>query len=162
MIMINSPHTAKLIERCLAMKADRLLRCGNNEPWGYSILCASLGLLEAHLGTKSPEQAKASSAERFVNLYYTLLANQEPPVAVQPDQLRGGVPAEIPARPKSVTPFSFHGLTQPSGTAEGTAAPVPWLAGNLDPQSFNSDLNLEALGLDLNEMWGGGNWDLNV
>lgn len=80
MIMINSHHTLKLIEKCIAMKEDRLLRCGNNEPWGYSIMCAALGLLEAHLGTKTTEVAKSTSAERFVNLHYRLLANQEPPV----------------------------------------------------------------------------------
>lgn len=80
MIMINSHHTVKLIEKCIAMKEDRLLRCGNNEPWGYSIMCAALGLLEAHLGTKTTEVAKSTSAERFVNLHYKLLANQEPPV----------------------------------------------------------------------------------
>lgn len=77
MIMINSHHTLKLIEKCISMKEDRLLRCGNNEPWGYSIMCAALGLLEAHLGTKEPEAAKSSSAERFVQLHYRMLANQE-------------------------------------------------------------------------------------
>ncbi|KAK4087314.1 transcriptional regulator family: Fungal Specific TF [Purpureocillium lilacinum] len=81
MIMINSHHTLKLIEKCIAMKEDRLLRCGNNEPWGYSIMCSALGLLEAHLGTKTPEVAKSTSAERFVNLHYRLLANQEPPIS---------------------------------------------------------------------------------
>jgi hypothetical protein len=80
MIMVNSQHTVKLIEKCLAMKEDRLLRCGNNEPWGYSVMCAALGLLEAHLGIKEAEIAKSTSAERFAGLQYRLLANQEPPV----------------------------------------------------------------------------------
>lgn len=83
MIMVNSHHTLKLIEKCIGMKEDRLLQCGNNEPWGYSIMCAALGLLEAHLGTKTPEVAKSTSAERFVNLHYRLLSNQEPPVPAQ-------------------------------------------------------------------------------
>lgn len=78
MIMINSHHTLRLIEKCIAME-DRLLRCGNNEPWGYSIMCAALGQLEAHLVTKTPEMAKSTSSERFVNLHHRLLANQEPP-----------------------------------------------------------------------------------
>ncbi|KAG5924572.1 hypothetical protein E4U42_004606, partial [Claviceps africana] len=86
MIMINSHHTLKLIEKCIAMKEDRLLRCGNNEPWGYSIMCAALGLLEAHLGTKTAEVAKSTSAERFVNLHYRLLANQEPPPPATADK----------------------------------------------------------------------------
>ena len=81
MIMINSHHTVKLIEKCISMKEDRLLRCGNNEPWGYSIMCAALGLLEAHLGTKTTEAAKSTSAERFVNLHYKLLSNQEQPLS---------------------------------------------------------------------------------
>ncbi len=84
MIMINSQHTLELMEKCLMMKEDRILRCGNNEPWGYSIMCAALGLLEAHLGTKSAEAAKAGSAERFVNLHYKLLAGQDPPSSQQP------------------------------------------------------------------------------
>ncbi|GAB1313520.1 N-terminal binuclear Zn cluster-containing protein [Madurella fahalii] len=83
MIMINSQHTLQLLEKCLAMKEDRILRCGNNEPWGYSIMCAAFGLLEAHLGTKTPEAAKAASAERFVALHYKLLAGQDPPTGSQ-------------------------------------------------------------------------------
>jgi hypothetical protein len=97
MIMINSQHTVKLIEKCLAMKEDRLLRCGNNEPWGYCIMCAALGLLEAHLGTKTTEVAKSTSAERFVTLHQKLLANQEPSV---PDEMPGamGPPLDIPGQ----------------------------------------------------------------
>ncbi|KAL2196012.1 fungal-specific transcription factor domain-containing protein [Corynascus similis CBS 632.67] len=83
MIMINSQHTLQLLERCLAMKEDRILRCGNNEPWGYSIMCAAFGLLEAHLGVKTPEAAKAASAERFVHLHWKLLSGQDPPPGSQ-------------------------------------------------------------------------------
>ena len=83
MIMINSQHTLQLLEKCLAMKEDRILRCGNNEPWGYSIMCAAFGLVEAHLGTKTAEAAKAASAERFVHLHYKLLAGQDPPGSQQ-------------------------------------------------------------------------------
>ncbi|KAM7204771.1 multidrug resistance regulator 1 [Rhypophila sp. PSN 637] len=90
MIMINSSHTLQLMEKCLGMKEDRLLRCGNNEPWGYSIMCAAFGLLEAHLGVKTPEAAKASSAERFVGLHYKLLAGQDPPVSSSQASVGGG------------------------------------------------------------------------
>ncbi|EFX05764.1 c6 zinc finger domain containing protein [Grosmannia clavigera kw1407] len=86
MIMVNSQHTMRLLEKCLAMKEDRVLRCGNNEPWGYSIMCAATGLLEAHLGQKTPEAAKASSAERFVNLHCKLLVRQDGPQQQQQDQ----------------------------------------------------------------------------
>jgi len=92
MIMVNSEHTVKLMEKCLAMKEDRILRCGNNEPWGYSIMCAAFGLLEAHLGEKTTEAAKAASAERFINLHYKLLAWQDPPSSSAGQQsARGGV-----------------------------------------------------------------------
>jgi len=105
MIMINSAHTLQLLEKCLAMKEDRILRCGNNEPWGYSIMCAAVGLLEAHLNVRTSEAAKAASAERFINLHYKLLAGQDPPVSSQ--QSVGANPAGgvgVPGR--SGTPFS--------------------------------------------------------
>jgi len=79
MIMINSQHTLQLLEKCLTMKEDRILRCGNNEPWGYSIMCAAVGLLEAHLDAKTPEAAKAGAAERFINLHLKMLAHDPPP-----------------------------------------------------------------------------------
>jgi hypothetical protein len=122
MIMINSHHTVKLIEKCIAMKEDRLLRCGNNEPWGYSIMCAALGLLEAHLGTKTTEAAKSTSAERFVNLHYKLLANQEPPLSSAP--LPG-----TPLHPPPIGPIAgpgigpVPGLELPDGTKVSSIYP---------------------------------------
>ncbi|KAF6803918.1 C6 zinc finger domain-containing protein [Colletotrichum musicola] len=202
MIMINSQHTVKLLEKCLTMKEDRLLRCGNNEPWGYSIMCSALGLLEAHLGTKTTEQAKASSAERFVQLHYKLLANQEPPVSSQQSELSKIPGLEVPERPKvsptlcpppkttnlltwplqSVTPFAFHGFPASQNTVDGLLPqPLPWMPTSIDPQvslhadfspaliadsllakaqSFNPDFSLEALGLNLNELWGE-SWDFS-
>ncbi|KAK1958575.1 hypothetical protein LY78DRAFT_751070 [Colletotrichum sublineola] len=163
MIMINSQHTVKLLEKCLSMKEDRLLRCGNTEPWGYSIMCSALGLLEAHLGTKTTEQAKASSAERFVNLHYKLLANQEPPVSSQQSELSKIPGLEVPERPKSVTPFSFQGYPPSQNTVDGLLPqPLPWMSASIDPQaqSFNPDFSLEALGLNLNELWGE-SWDFS-
>ena len=208
MIMINSQHTLELMEKCLIMKEDRILRCGNNEPWGYSIMCAALGLLETHLGIKSSEAAKASSAERFVNLHYKLLAGQDPPSSQQippssqqSDHARimaqpSAYPpppssAEIFTRSKSVTPFpppSQGSITQ-GGTIEVPG--TPWWLPNPDPsvvppvshalspsvgtppnlygltpllqiQPLNPEFSLETLGLNLNELWGGGGdntWD---
>ncbi|PFH62298.1 hypothetical protein XA68_14158 [Ophiocordyceps unilateralis] len=169
MIMINSHHTLKLMEKCIAIKEDRLLRCGNNEPWGYSIMCAALGLLEAHLGTKTPEAARSTSAERFVNLHYRLLANQEasaglasgtPPASeatAATTTLSAPTPAlEPPERAKSATPFVFHS-TLPSAPLDPTA---PGSLGLGDPsQLFGLDPSLELLGLNLNELWGG-SWEL--
>lgn len=183
MIMINSPHTLRLIEKCITMKEDRLLRCGNNEPWGYSIMCAALGLLEAHLGTKEPEIAKSTSAERFVNLHYRLLANQEPPVNGEQGAPVNTVAAptigptpNIPLhdRPK-VMNLEFHGRAFPnieiqsvtptfSFTPTMPTAPMdpnqaPWMIGGELAQPFNLDPSLELLGLNLNEIWGE-SWEL--
>lgn len=83
MIMVSSQHTLQLLEKCLAMKEDRIVRCGNNEPWGYSIMCAAFGLLEAHLGTKTPQEAKQASADRFLRLHYKLLSGQDAPPSSQ-------------------------------------------------------------------------------
>ncbi|KAK3903876.1 multidrug resistance regulator 1 [Staphylotrichum tortipilum] len=209
MIMINSQHTLQLLEKCLAMKEDRILRCGNNEPWGYSIMCAAFGLLEAHLGTKTPEAAKAASAERFVHLHYKLLAGQDPPGSQQSgagppsssafggqggggcfsgggagggEQNRAavvGTPfnpgaygaagadgvADARSPPQSATPFP------PSSSQQGVAQQVEvpgtpwWLPNSGEPaglaqiQPLNPDFSLEALGLNLNELWGSGNFD---
>ncbi|KAK1836087.1 hypothetical protein QBC39DRAFT_108156 [Podospora conica] len=106
MIMINSQHTLQLLEKCLALKEDRILRCGNNEPWGYSIMCAAVGLLEAHLEVKTSVAAKAASAERFINLHYKLLAGQDPPVSSG----QSGYPGQLPG--SSATQFA--GLPPPS------------------------------------------------
>ncbi|KAL5629461.1 hypothetical protein BROUX41_001067 [Berkeleyomyces rouxiae] len=76
MIMINAPHTVKLLQQCIEMKRDRLMRCGNNEPWGFCIMCSALGLLQAHLGTETVEKAKLCASEHFMNLHYTILNNQ--------------------------------------------------------------------------------------
>ncbi|KAB5586215.1 fungal-specific transcription factor domain-containing protein [Coniochaeta sp. 2T2.1] len=83
MIMISSQDTMSLIDKCLQMREDRVLRCGNNEPWGYSILCAARELLAVHLGEKTPEAAKAAAAERFVNMHLKILALQDPPASTQ-------------------------------------------------------------------------------
>ena len=74
--MASSQETLKLIEKCIAMKEDRILRGMNNDPVGYFSVCSALGLLETHLGLKTPGEAKAAAAERFIALHYRLLANQ--------------------------------------------------------------------------------------
>ncbi|KAG6360430.1 hypothetical protein INS49_011490 [Diaporthe citri] len=140
MIMVNSPHTLKLLDQCLQMKEDRILRCGNNEPWGYSIMCAAYGLLETHLGIKDSQTAKSSSAERFINLHYRLLAGQEPPVLgpqqqqqiaaaqAQHSQQGGGsnlqVRAEGPSlleRAKTITPYLHPGVSAAAASASSGA-----------------------------------------
>ncbi|KAL2116481.1 hypothetical protein VTJ04DRAFT_8649 [Mycothermus thermophilus] len=211
MIMINSQHTLQLLEKCLAMKEDRILRCGNNEPWGYSILCAAFGLLEAHLGIKTPDAAKAASAERFVTLHWKLLAGQDPPAGSQqlaavsaalaagaangccgggeqgraagplpppPPSSSGGGGAggghtagqgpppssfEAFVRSKSATPFPPSSQQGPGQQVEVPG--TPWWLPNSGDQSaipqlpLSGDFSLEALGYNLNELWGSGNFD---
>ncbi|KAK4140803.1 uncharacterized protein C8A04DRAFT_31674 [Dichotomopilus funicola] len=127
MIMINSQHTLQLLERCLAMKEDRILRCGNNEPWGYSIMCAAFGLLEAHLGTKTPEAAKAASAERFVHLHWKLLAGQDPPMGSQQSSAGGNPGAPGPCC--GTAPSSSNPAASASGSANANAGPGGTAAG---------------------------------
>ncbi|KAK3314683.1 hypothetical protein B0H66DRAFT_318372 [Apodospora peruviana] len=142
MIMINSQHTLQLLEKCLGMKEDRMLRCGNNEPWSYSIMCAAAGLLETHLGTKTAEVAKAAAAERFISLHYKLLACQDPPVSSQQSQLSGGEQQQLGGNSKTTpsrtgTPFQHppSSLTEmfnrsksvtpfPSGSQGGGGIPL--------------------------------------
>lgn len=173
MIMVNSQHTLKLLDKCLQMKEDRILRCGNNEPWGYSILCAAYGLLETHLGIKDSQSAKSSSAERFINLHYRLLAGQEPPVlgtqqqqqitaaqqaqSQQPQppnagtdlQLRPDVPSLLD-RAKSITPF-LQGGVPVSGGGEVPGLPAtPWWLAAADP---TVSLFLAPEDLDMGFFW---------
>jgi hypothetical protein len=199
MIMVNSQHTLKLLEKCVAIKEDRILRCGNNEPWGYSIMCSALGLVEAHLGLKTSEAARAASAERFINLHYRLLALQEPPLpaagpgvglarpvtpVVFGDGERGRASSMMPPpsreRTRSITPFQF---TASQASAGLDAPPTPWwtaggdfavsdshallldIVDDTDTDALgllqmppNPDHSLEALGIDLTELWGE-SWD---
>lgn len=154
MIMVNSQHTLKLLDKCLQMKEDRILRCGNNEPWGYSIMCAAYGLLETHLGIKDSQTAKSSSAERFINLHYRLLAGQEPPVLPQQQQQQmvaqqqhaqqhangaGGLQLrpEGPSlldRAKTITPFmQGNGGVPASGPDVHGIPTTPWWLAVADP-----------------------------
>lgn len=183
MIMINSHHTLKLIEKCINMKEDRLLRCGNNEPWGYSIMCAAMGLLEAHLGAKEPEQAKSSSAERLVNLHYRMMANQDgapkdPGEGALAPGYAGPNPSmaaldrtKVSLYPRNVfqaqrtnkatqpmTPFAFPPSVPSAPVDPATAS---WLMNNDQTQPFNLDPSIELLGINLNELWGE-TWELGV
>jgi len=85
----NHQETLQLIEKCIALKEDRVLRCGNNDPWGYSSMCAACGLIETHLGLKTPEAAKAQAAERFISLHYKLLSYQVPTAGQEQAQPEG-------------------------------------------------------------------------
>ena len=125
MIMINAKHTVELIEKCIAMKEDRLLRSGNYEPWGFVFLYGALGLLQAHLNLKTGADAKASSIERLKNLQYKLHQVRPP---ASPDDL----PSPVGPRPPSVgTPrMGGHmGERQQPVIFQGTPMSQPQMVG---------------------------------
>jgi len=138
MIMINADLTVSMIEKCIAMKEDRLLRSGNYEPWSFVFLYSALGLLEAHLAIKTPAEAKASSVERFKNLQYkfhrtrqTLPGNmrlQNATVGFGPAAMNGPLPAPSPMPNIGVmSPFQqpqqHVSLPPPTGMITSASAP---------------------------------------
>ncbi|KXJ86998.1 hypothetical protein Micbo1qcDRAFT_197939 [Microdochium bolleyi] len=179
-IMSNAQETVSLIEKCIAMKEDRILRCGHNDPWGYSSMCAALGLLEAHLGTKPLEQAKASAAERFISLHYRLASHQQSPIT-NPG-LSGTTPgastSESAGSAQIGTGVGYMGLgkqpvapylMQNNGNGvgnmsqastpflrDGLPVSTPWLLPSATDASQvlpNPDFSLEGLGTDLIDLW---------
>ncbi|KAI2625435.1 hypothetical protein GGS26DRAFT_201694 [Hypomontagnella submonticulosa] len=163
LIMLNAQETLRLIERCITLKEDRVLRCGNNDPWGYSSMCAAYGLLETHMGIKTSEAAKASAAERFISLHYKLLAFQIPPYPNQ-SQTDPQTAQDPVSRAKSITPFPLDATpgiqlpNTPYTQRDGLPLSMPWiLPSSADPNQVsvpNPDLNFELLGSDLNDLWG--------
>ncbi|KAI0403462.1 hypothetical protein F4802DRAFT_599060 [Xylaria palmicola] len=171
LINANNNETLQLIEKCIALKEDRVLRCGNNDPWGYSSMCAAYGLMETHLGLKTPEAAKAQAAERFIGLHYKLLAYQ---VSLERQEEQGGQqeaqpdssvpqPSSAPNEFVPMTAFST-GTPAPNAQLGSTALPregpplsVPWSMPPMDTSQLlvpNPDFNFELLGSDLNDLWG--------
>jgi hypothetical protein len=120
---ISSQEAMSLMEKCLAMKEDRILRSGNNEPWGYSTMCAAKELLAVHLGEKTTEVAKASAAERFIALHLKLVANQGQGQGQQdvPSSQQSVTPRPSSAQ-QSVPPSSFNPLAAISAAAAGVQA----------------------------------------
>ncbi|OTB04572.1 hypothetical protein M426DRAFT_320688 [Hypoxylon sp. CI-4A] len=165
LIMTNSQETLRLVERCITMKEDRVLRCGNNDPWSYSSMCAAYGLLETHMGIKTSEAAKAAAAERFISLHYKLLAFQVP-YPNPPSQSHTTSPqtgSDPINRAKSITPFRIDATPSLSMTGtpfpqrDGVPLSMPWLLPSTDSTQMsvpNPDFNFELLGSDLNDLWG--------
>ncbi|KAI0534541.1 hypothetical protein GGR58DRAFT_52608 [Xylaria digitata] len=166
LINTNNKETLQLIEKCIALKEDRVLRCGNNDPWGYSSMCAAYGLIETHLGIKTPEDAKAQAAERFIGLHYKLLSYQVPlegqqetqpnGVAQQPSSTQHNEPAPVNVYSAS-TPVTTTQLGSTPLNRDGLPLSIPWLMPPTDPSQLmvpNPDFSFELLGSDLNDLWG--------
>ncbi|KAI0467848.1 hypothetical protein F4859DRAFT_492832 [Xylaria cf. heliscus] len=163
LINTNSKETLQLVEKCITLKEDRVLRCGNNDPWGYSSMCAAYGLMETHLGLKTAEAAKAQAAERFIGLHYKLLSYQvslEGPQEAPPDGItQQPTPNEfIPMSTyTTATPLSTTQLGSTPLHREGLPLSIPWSLPPTDLSQLlvpNPDFNFELLGSDLNDLWG--------
>ncbi|KAI1186404.1 hypothetical protein F5B17DRAFT_403844 [Nemania serpens] len=160
LINSNNKETLKLIEKCIALKEDRVLRCGNNDPWGYSSMCAAYGLIETHLGLKTSEAAKAQAAERFISLHYKLLSYQVPlerhqgQQETQPDAVAQQL---SPAHNEPSSTSAYPSNTPAPTTQFGSTFSVPWTMPTTDPGQLlipNPDFNFDLLGSDLNDLWG--------
>ncbi|CAJ2511196.1 Uu.00g068210.m01.CDS01 [Anthostomella pinea] len=158
LIMSNAQETLGLIEKCIMIMEDRILRCGNNDPWGYSSMCAAYGLLETHLGIKILDNAKAKAAERFISLHYKLLAYQIPPFPTQQTQSDLATSQPNPdaiSGPSSVSPFAMQLGATPLHR-EGPPLSMPWLLPTDTTQLLvpNPDVNFGMLDSDLTDLWG--------
>ncbi|TGJ82182.1 hypothetical protein E0Z10_g6585 [Xylaria hypoxylon] len=166
LINSNNKETLQLIEKCIALKEDRVLRCGNNDPWGYSSMCAAYGLIETHLELKTPDAAKAQAAERFIGLHYKLLSYQVPLEGQQGAQLNGIVQQPSSTQRNESTSVSTYSTSTPVPTTQlgsmplnrdGLPLSIPWLMPPTDPSQLmvpNPDFSFELLGSDLNDLWG--------
>lgn len=77
---IDSPDYGSalgLLEQCLPSIEERYLHCFNGEPWCPLTMLGATMLLKIHLGKESRQTAKTSTAQRFLDLYYRHLAEQE-------------------------------------------------------------------------------------
>ncbi|KAI0970909.1 hypothetical protein F4678DRAFT_435058 [Xylaria arbuscula] len=166
LINTNNKETLELIDKCIALKEDRVLRCGNNDPWGYSSMCAAYGLVETHLELKTAEDAKAKAAERFIGLHYKLLSYQVPIQGQQEAPLDGIIqqPSSTQLNEStsvntylSSTPLSTTHLPTTTLNRDGSSLSIPWMMPGTDASQLlvpNPDFNFELLGSDLNDLWG--------
>jgi hypothetical protein len=68
-IMSCSNSIIELMERSLAIAAERSLRCSKSEPWCFISISAAISLLKVHLGILDRSTAKYSCAQAFLNLH---------------------------------------------------------------------------------------------
>jgi hypothetical protein len=171
MIMINSSHTLKLLEKCLAMKEDRLLRCGNNEPWAYCIMCNTVGLLDVHLGNKTADEAKAWAHDRYVSLHQKLFPNTITEAEATPSAVPGSVRNTVAVNSPWPGKVASTPVAGPAALAISDADinMTPWMAVAMGGQQLMPDHNALAAaqnidfgvfsGLDPDQIWND-NWML--
>ncbi|KAG9518616.1 hypothetical protein KCU93_g8342, partial [Aureobasidium melanogenum] len=131
-IMSCSNSIIELMERSLAIAAERSLRCSKSEPWCFISISAAISLLKVHLGILDRSTAKYSCAQAFLNLH-----KQHPR-------------SQIPQQPISQSASydvgrDLHTGIDPSIQQLNEIPPyMAWLDGDI------FDFGLEAYNLDLN------------
>lgn len=70
-----------LLGRCLPILEERYLRCFNSEPWCPLTMLGGIMLLKIHQGQETRQTAKSATAQRFLDLYYKHVLEQETALA---------------------------------------------------------------------------------
>ncbi|KAH0361733.1 hypothetical protein KCU65_g8517, partial [Aureobasidium melanogenum] len=68
-VMSCSSSNIELMERSLAIAAERSLRCSKAEPWCFISISAAISLIKVHLGILDRPTAKYSCAQAFLDLH---------------------------------------------------------------------------------------------
>ncbi|KAH0136563.1 hypothetical protein KCU82_g18740, partial [Aureobasidium melanogenum] len=77
-IVSCSDSVIELMERSLAIAAERSLRCRKSEPWCFISISAAISLLKIHLGILDRPTAKCSCAQAFLDLHKRQPMSQVP------------------------------------------------------------------------------------
>ncbi|KAH0409527.1 hypothetical protein KCU90_g20783, partial [Aureobasidium melanogenum] len=77
-IVSCSDSIIELMERSLAIAAERSLRCRKSEPWCFISISAAISLLKIHLGILDRPTAKCSCAQAFLDLHKRQPMSQVP------------------------------------------------------------------------------------
>ncbi|KAG9806799.1 hypothetical protein KCU63_g22723, partial [Aureobasidium melanogenum] len=91
-IVSCSDSIIELMERSLAIAAERSLRCRKSEPWCFISISAAISLLKVHLGILDRPTAKSSCAQAFLDLHkresMSQISQQLTPQSSLPDASR--------------------------------------------------------------------------
>ncbi|KAG9570673.1 hypothetical protein KCU71_g3984, partial [Aureobasidium melanogenum] len=130
-IVSCSDSIIELMERSLAIAAERSLRCRKSEPWCFISISAAISLLKVHLGILDRPTAKSSCAQAFLDLHkresMSQISQQLTPQSSLPDasrDLQAGFDASTQFN--DVPPY------------------IAWLDGDI------FDFGLDAFSLDMN------------
>lgn len=111
--MTESQSMVELLEQCLPLIEDRHLRCCYSELWCFITMCAAIMLLKIHLGKESNSTAKASCAEKFLDLHYRQIDRQTRSLSNRQSLLALGPVYQVNvSHTPYLLPISFSGYAQ--------------------------------------------------